>query len=189
MNSAIQHLAAFAFFPIAAIACGAPAVSTAEADRLTEEQGTSSAAFTVPTPIAIPLDQTGAICVGNPGNSAAQIKVCGANGVCHVAKYSCFPYHCDGTAGTCATSCGTNANCAAGYSCKSGTCVMPFASCKDANTSMSSNGAIDSCGAYQCNQVTGLCKSQSCSTTGDDCSTGALCDNATSGATFRCLFR
>jgi hypothetical protein len=109
------------------------------------------------------------------GADAAQIDVCGTDGVCRTTKFSCFPYQCDMNNNACAIECSTSTDCATGFACVSNVCVaQPVVSCTPDHRSSVNNftGDTRSCLPYLCD-TSGLCL-KTCATT-DDCAPGFAC--------------
>jgi hypothetical protein len=153
------------------VACGSQPISTAEAER-TAQQDLTTAYTPIGTPV-IPIVLDSAACVGT---GAASVNVQESSGLSYVVVYSCFPYHCNPTSKTCAATCASNADCAAGFLCQSGGCTQaPLATCLDGTTSHNNFTKVEeNCGPYACGPVTGTCK-DTCGTT-DDCAPGFVCD-------------
>jgi MYXO-CTERM domain-containing protein len=88
---------------------------------------------------------------------------------------SCSPNRCDGKAGTCATGCLTDDECADGFGCDrpTKTCVAGTV-CIDIRTTRETNGAIQGCAPYACRS--GHC-AETCKNT-LDCAFPAACDEA-----------
>jgi len=115
-------------------------------------------------------------CPGTCESGVAHKRSCDGQGSCvERSTSSCGAYACD-TTGRCRQTCGTNADCAAGYACAMGACAPATATCSDDRTSSidPTNGKATPCGAYLCDTSTGLC-AQSCSNEGD-CARGNVCN-------------
>ena len=88
--------------------------------------------------------------------------------------FPCYPYTCGGTAKACLTTCGGNGDCASGFACSGGHCVLPTPTCNsDMTASVNAFGKKDDCYPLNCNAVTGLCQ-QRCRTSAD-CAVGTAC--------------
>jgi hypothetical protein len=106
----------------------------------------------------------------------------GAGGCGAPTPVSCVPYVCE-TSG-CRTACAEDAQCAGGFVCVRGICVVKTgtgASCSaDQLSSVSKDGLATSCGAYRC-RSDGVCH-LSCAST-EECAPGYLCDSTSRACT------
>ncbi len=109
------------------------------------------------------------------GNQFATLLICTTKGDCFTSQHPCFPYQCDSSTKTCATSCADAGGCAPGMTCVGGKCVYPRTFCKDDQTSANSAGETRDCYDYSCDSWSGLChtvcESQS------DCGKGFSCNS------------
>ncbi len=96
----------------------------------------------------------------------------GAGGCVAPTAASCVPFGC--SANGCLDRCTADAECAAGYRCKSDRCIAEGAECAGEGTaSVARDGTRKECAPYRCS-TTGECAT-SCSAT-TDCAAGYLCD-------------
>jgi len=100
---------------------------------------------------------------------------CDGAGACVTTapESTCAPYGCLPTG--CRTRCSTNAECAAGFACSSGTCVAAgLTICSaDGLSSIGKDGTTTSCAPYRCGK-SGECVTHC--TVSTDCVTGLVCD-------------
>lgn len=108
-------------------------------------------------------------------NEFATLVICTTKGDCFVSQHPCFPYQCDSSTRTCATSCADGGSCAPGISCVDGGCVYPRTFCKDDHTSANSAGATRNCDNYTCDSWSGLC--HTVCESGSDCAKGFSCNS------------
>lgn len=145
---------------------------------------------TDPTACTFAGNATECAAAGCTGDVSQPAGTCDGTGSCSVpATQNCVPYACDAAAGTCKTSCASDADCGQGAKCDtaSGKCAVTSATCKDEHTVLLPNGQEQSCEPYKC--VGGACQQQCTSDT--DCASGFECnapscvpvqDSGTSGA-------
>ena len=119
-------------------------------------------------------------------------SACDGRGECVAAKpRSCGAYACDAEAGACLVACAEDAQCSKGFRCSSGTCVPNTGSPRcsaDGAHSVAPDGAETPCGAYRCDDASGICRgvcteSAHCATTHVCNAATKACEAATSGAT------
>jgi hypothetical protein len=108
-------------------------------------------------------------------NEFATLVICTTKGDCFVSQHPCFPYQCDSSTKTCATSCADGGSCAPGMTCVDGKCVYPRTFCKDDHTSANSAGATRDCYNYSCDSWSGLC--YTVCENGSDCAKGFSCNS------------
>lgn len=119
----------------------------------------------------------GAATTCGTGCKDGAIARCDGTGACAAATACTGSFACaDATA--CKSSCLADTDCAGGFSCKSGACSQATSTCSsDGMSSVSPKGESQACAPYRCVQATGACAT-GCTTTGNDCSPGYLCDTA-----------
>ncbi len=104
--------------------------------------------------------------------TAIAVSYCDGVGGCRAAEpRTCAPYACADKG--CRTSCGADAECAAGNVCRSGACVPNVAKCSTDGLSSIVDGTEHPCGSYRC-RGDGTCGTI-CATT-SDCAPGSACD-------------
>lgn len=86
---------------------------------------------------------------------------------------ACGVYACRSTG--CLESCTSEADCATGYRCVSGSCKQIVATCTNSETSQPPAGAARACAPYACDSATGLCLSACRSTA--DCASSFVCNS------------
>ncbi len=174
-----------AFSAVLLVACASPAdparVDTPTTGQASEGLITDITEIGGIQPIGRPELATNTVATRCLANDMARTTYGTSQGI-KSSVASCFPYRCDATAGTCATSClGTETlgTCAEGAICQNGRCVAQRFICAAhsllQSTVRDADGyfMVESCGRYACNEFKQACRT-SCRS-GTDCAWGYDC--------------
>ncbi|HEV8248191.1 MAG TPA: FG-GAP repeat protein, partial [Polyangiaceae bacterium] len=117
-----------------------------------------------------------ATCDSSCADGSEVVSLCNGRGRCKVqAPSPCSPFVCGATA--CLEECASSDDCAAGYVCSSKKCGLPLPlSCsRDRSSSLTADGEMP-CGAYQCDVVSGACRTNCAAIS--DCASGYACNSS-----------